>query len=307
MSLEGYRFGYQGSEKDNEFKGEGNSYTTEFRQLDPRLGRWLSVDPLQSKYPWQNGYCSFDNTPILLNDIKGKESEIPLNSNDVEVEGISINNDLWSFQTNSTPVIPYQQSELTVTNSEINSPNWASAYIFTVHQLANEIGLKNCAHYNNWKNDEVLEKRMNYTLSVLNEATVWADGAQFQTSKYSFRHAMRNENQTITEAKILADDFVRKHYEIALNYWGKGETKLALYNLGVALHTLQDATSPAHGGFQLWTGKETKEEEIDHVSQELFYPGENSNLQKTTDWFIDLFFSQKPLPKGNLFDLFGHD
>lgn len=30
----GYRFGYQGSEKDNEFKGEVNSYTTEFRQLD---------------------------------------------------------------------------------------------------------------------------------------------------------------------------------------------------------------------------------------------------------------------------------
>lgn len=30
----GYRFGYQGSEKDNELKDDGNSYTTEFRQLD---------------------------------------------------------------------------------------------------------------------------------------------------------------------------------------------------------------------------------------------------------------------------------
>ena len=33
-SSAGYRYGYQGSEKDNEVKGEGNSYTTLFRQLN---------------------------------------------------------------------------------------------------------------------------------------------------------------------------------------------------------------------------------------------------------------------------------
>ena len=65
----GYRFGYQGSEKDNEFKGDGNSYTTEFRQLDPRLGRWLSVDPVIQ--PWQSSYCSMDDNPILRKDIRG--------------------------------------------------------------------------------------------------------------------------------------------------------------------------------------------------------------------------------------------
>jgi RHS repeat-associated protein len=75
VSLEGYRFGYQGSEKDNEFKGEGNSYTTEFRQLDPRLGRWLSVDPLFAKFPWQSSYCAFNNCPILLCDPLGLEAE----------------------------------------------------------------------------------------------------------------------------------------------------------------------------------------------------------------------------------------
>jgi hypothetical protein len=32
--------------KDNELSGDENSYTTEFRQLDPRLGRWFSVDPI---------------------------------------------------------------------------------------------------------------------------------------------------------------------------------------------------------------------------------------------------------------------
>ena len=69
----GYRFGYQGSEKDNEFKGDGNSYTTEFRQLDPRLGMWLTIDP--EVHEKQSPYCSFDNSPILLTDPDGKSAE----------------------------------------------------------------------------------------------------------------------------------------------------------------------------------------------------------------------------------------
>jgi RHS repeat-associated protein len=71
VSAESYRWGYQGSEKDDEIKGEGNSYTTEFRMLDPRLGRWLSIDPLAAQFPWQSPYVSMDNNPICLNDIFG--------------------------------------------------------------------------------------------------------------------------------------------------------------------------------------------------------------------------------------------
>ena len=67
----GYRFGYQGSEKDNEFKGDGNSYTTEFRQLDPRLGRWLTIDPLFGKFPDMTPYNAYGNNPILNIDEKG--------------------------------------------------------------------------------------------------------------------------------------------------------------------------------------------------------------------------------------------
>jgi hypothetical protein len=118
---------------------------------------------------------------------------------------------------------------------------------------------------------------------------------------------MRNEKQTIIRAKKIADNFVRKQYEIALDYWENGETKLALFNLGVALHTLQDATSPAHAGFQIWTGKESLTEQISHVTQELMYPGKDSNLQKTTDWFINMFFLQQPLPNENLFNIIQHD
>jgi RHS repeat-associated protein len=54
---------------DKELKGDGNSYTTTFRQLDPRLGRWMSLDPVFQ--PHQSPYNSMDNNPILLNDPLG--------------------------------------------------------------------------------------------------------------------------------------------------------------------------------------------------------------------------------------------
>lgn len=68
---EDYRYGFNGMEKDDEVKDEGNSYTTEFRQYDPRIGKWLSIDPLFSIFPWQSPYVAFDNNPILLRDPRG--------------------------------------------------------------------------------------------------------------------------------------------------------------------------------------------------------------------------------------------
>jgi len=72
-----YWFGYNGMEKDPEVKGDGNSYTTEFRQYDPRLGRWLSLDPLMGKFPWMSPYVAFNNNPIFYTDPLGLEGDPP--------------------------------------------------------------------------------------------------------------------------------------------------------------------------------------------------------------------------------------
>jgi len=46
-----YVYGFQGQERDDEVKGDGNSYDFLFRIYDPRLGKFLSTDPLEGEYP----------------------------------------------------------------------------------------------------------------------------------------------------------------------------------------------------------------------------------------------------------------
>jgi RHS repeat-associated protein len=71
LSAEGYRYGFNGYEGDPEVKGQGNSYTTEYRQYDSRIGRWLSLDPLMDKYPDISPYASYANNPIFFIDVDG--------------------------------------------------------------------------------------------------------------------------------------------------------------------------------------------------------------------------------------------
>ena len=72
-SGEGYRFAFNGMEKDDEISGTGNSYTTHFRQYDPRIGRWMSLDPAMKKYPGHSPYAAFNNNPIFFTDPFGND------------------------------------------------------------------------------------------------------------------------------------------------------------------------------------------------------------------------------------------
>ena len=70
---EKYRYGVGGQEKDNEVYGEGNSYTAEFWQYDPRSGRRWNVDPL-ADHPNQIGmspYGAFWGNPLVWSDPSG--------------------------------------------------------------------------------------------------------------------------------------------------------------------------------------------------------------------------------------------
>ena len=68
-----YRYGFGSFEKDDEIKGSGNSYTSTFRQYDPRLVRWFSPDPKEHDVRligWSPYHYGFNN-PIKYNDTEG--------------------------------------------------------------------------------------------------------------------------------------------------------------------------------------------------------------------------------------------
>jgi len=82
-----YRFGFNGQEKDNEIKGEGNSLDFKFRTYDPRLGRFLSLDPLAPSYPHNSPYAFAENRVIDGIELEGAEY---LNSTSVYSEGLGV-------------------------------------------------------------------------------------------------------------------------------------------------------------------------------------------------------------------------
>ncbi|WP_444626862.1 polymorphic toxin type 8 domain-containing protein [Flavobacterium columnare] len=68
-----YRYGFQGQEKDDELKGEGNSLNYTFRMHDPRIGRFFTTDPLAPLYPWNSPYAFSENRVIDGVELEGAE------------------------------------------------------------------------------------------------------------------------------------------------------------------------------------------------------------------------------------------
>ncbi|PHR42305.1 MAG: hypothetical protein COA32_17600, partial [Fluviicola sp.] len=67
-----FDFGFNGMYKDDEMKGEGNSYDFGARMYDPRVGRWLSLDPMARQYPHLSPYNFVANNPIIFTDANGE-------------------------------------------------------------------------------------------------------------------------------------------------------------------------------------------------------------------------------------------
>jgi RHS repeat-associated protein len=70
----GYRYGFNGKELDQEGVGGGGAtYDYGFRIYNPQIGRFLSVDPLFESYPFYTPYQFAGNKPIAAIDLDGLE------------------------------------------------------------------------------------------------------------------------------------------------------------------------------------------------------------------------------------------
>ncbi len=84
-----YRYGFQGQEQDQEFYDGAVSY--KYRVHDPRIGRFLSIDPLAPDYPWNSPYDFSENMVIHAVELEGLEAEVqffvlPVNASEFGID-----------------------------------------------------------------------------------------------------------------------------------------------------------------------------------------------------------------------------
>jgi RHS repeat-associated protein len=82
---EAYRYGFNGQENEDEISGSGNTVDFGERIYSPRIGRFLSADPLivkQGQYPELSPYQFASLTPIQAIDLDGLEGLIVIRIGD---------------------------------------------------------------------------------------------------------------------------------------------------------------------------------------------------------------------------------
>jgi RHS repeat-associated protein len=72
-SSDAYRFGFNTQENDEEVNGTGNSVDYGARMYSARLGRWLSVDPFDNKYPYHSPFVFTANSVLVNSENDGRD------------------------------------------------------------------------------------------------------------------------------------------------------------------------------------------------------------------------------------------
>lgn len=131
-------------------------------------------------------------------------------------------------------------------------------------------------------------------LGIVAHGHEWADGPDHQTEEYTFMHAMRRPGQSPADACKQANDYLHMVAEGVMAAQSAGDRDKALFLFAVALHTIQDETSPSHHGFQEWSNHPGKRAVTKHVVKELVYPGKGSSLDMATRRAWDGFNRRDP-------------
>ncbi len=108
-------------------------------------------------------------------------------------------------------------------------------------------------------------------------------------------HAMTDPGGNSVLGHTLANAYVKNEILSAQRFEAAGDHDHALEHFANALHTMQDATSPAHAGFAPWT--HFFGGQLVHLAREDFDPGRGSQLDKATLRTWDYFTSAAPIPE----------
>jgi len=81
--------GRNASSGDDEIKGSGNSINYKYRMHDPRIGRFLSRDPLAPEYPHNSPYAFSENRVVDAVELEGLEYQIVVHLLSFNEDGIA--------------------------------------------------------------------------------------------------------------------------------------------------------------------------------------------------------------------------
>ncbi|WPQ63704.1 hypothetical protein SIO70_02370 [Chitinophaga sancti] len=141
-STSSYRYGFNGQEKSNEIKGEGNIYTAQFWEYDPRVGRRWNVDPRPDVS--YSPYAVMQDNPIWYNDPAGDTGILQSGSSSRDnptVVGTAAHEALSTYLNQQNPVEWY--TSLTLPSGK--KPD-------VVNGLLNQVWELKPTSYDPWKN-----------------------------------------------------------------------------------------------------------------------------------------------------------
>ena len=197
-----YRYSFQGQEKDDEIKGNGNSINYKYRMHDPRVGRFFAVDPLEKGYPYYTPYSFSGNVLIHAIELEGKE---PLTEFTNTNPGVVY----FNTQTTQSGILFVTNDKLIrrdLTTNEINNP--ANAVPVTRENQAipgnaatvNLPGAPNTNVIQNisWEPSPILDKVINVTSLVNRGAGI------FENGQYGFMSDAPNTVETEVSGNVAS-------------------------------------------------------------------------------------------------------
>jgi RHS repeat-associated protein len=237
VSVDGYRFGFQNQEKDNEVKGEGNSINYSFRMHDPRLGRFFAVDPMTHAYPIYSPYQFSGNRVVDSKELNGLQPKrnihyynmieqkdgtykpiyhhshsrlVTRTTNAIFINSVTkkesrIGEGNFDYQDNITNVYTYWNLDGTIKEQKVISKNMTKEHLPTWNEV-----------YTNWPkeqengemkdlpNDEIFSSLFGSQFNPNNDIATFTDGS---TSRFNNACATRLSISLIKSGENLKSDF----------------------------------------------------------------------------------------------------
>ena len=152
--------------KNNEWAGVGNHFDFKFRGYDPRIGRFSSVDPLASKYPWNSVYAFAENDVIRAKDLEGAEKLIMTDVNQkARTAKLTIVKDIQILQLKSMPQPFLNQTDLDKKTSALFKKGNTTVYVKKLPENGQPVEYESAKDFKNGKGFQlIVEYQVNVTI-----------------------------------------------------------------------------------------------------------------------------------------------